>query len=431
MVIPLAVIEEIDNQKKRQDKIGRNAREISRILDELRSWGNLSQGVPLPDGGTVRIEVNHSGWGDRPEGLEVLDSSKTDNRILAVGLNLVRKENNGPVILVSKDLNLRVKADVLGLQAEDLTTDKVDFSRLYSGQGDLILKKEELDAFYHFKKLPVEKEWPILPHQFMVLKSADHPSVSGLARRDGDYLVPLNTNNGVDVFGLRARNKEQLFSLDLLMNDQIKIVTLAGGAGTCKTLLALAAALELILEKNLFDKLLVTRPVIPVDGQDLGFLPGDKKEKIRPWMQPIFDNLEYLFHSSHSQLLASRKDKTSRSQGPEGQLDMESYLSFAGRIELEALSYIRGRSIARQFILVDEAQNCTPHAIKSLLTRVGDGSKIVFTGDVEQIDHPYLDSASNGLTILIEKLKNVEIAGHVTLVKGERSAVAELGAKIL
>jgi len=431
VVIPLAVIEEIDDQKRRQDEIGRNAREVSRLLDELRIQGDLSQGIALPGGGFLRIEVNHSHWQELPDSLEFLDSGKPDNRILAVALNLARNATNGRVVLVSKDLNLRVKADVLGVYAEDLINDKVDFRSLYSGQYELVLDKDALDRFYREKRLSIPDGDPIQPNQFLVLKCAENSSLSGLGRRVGQEILPLFGQGGPECFGLRPRNKEQNFALDLLTDDRVKIVTLAGGAGTGKTLLALAAGLEQVLEKNLFDRLLVTRPVIPLDGQDLGFLPGDKKEKIRPWMQPIFDNLEYLFHTTPNQLSAATKGASNHNAYREEAMDIESYLSYAGRIELEALSYIRGRSIARQFIIVDEAQNCTAHTIKSLLTRVGEGSKIVFTGDVEQIDHPYLDSSSNGLTILIEKLRTTAISGHVTLFKGERSEVAELGASLL
>lgn len=431
VVIPLAVIEEIDNQKKRQDEIGRNAREVSRLLDAMRSQGNLSKGIPTQSGGSIRVEVNHSKLDDPPSKLDVLDAEKPDNRILAVALNLARESKNGPVILVSKDLNLRLKADVLGVTADDFTNDKVDFQSLYSGQMDLIVPKSTIDQFYREKRVKIPEDVRLYPNQFAILKCGDNPSLSGLGRFSGGDIVPLQSMLFSECFGLKPRNKEQNFALELLLDEKTRIVTLAGGAGTGKTLLALSAALELILEKNYYDKLLVTRPVIPLDGQDLGFLPGDKTEKIRPWMQPIYDNLEYLFYSAHPHYFEDAKEKLRRSSGQKGFMDIEDYLSFTGRIELEALSYIRGRSIARQFIIVDEAQNCTKHAIKSLLTRVGEGSKIVFTGDVEQIDHPYLDSASNGLTILIEKMKESELSGHVTLAKGERSAVAELGAKVL
>lgn len=429
VVIPLAVIEEVDDQKRRQDEIGRNARQVSRLLDELRSHGDLSKGVPLPDGGSIRIEVNHSNIRALPQNLDSLNQGKPDNRILAVALNLSQNGCNGPVILVSKDLNLRVKADVLGVRAEDLINDKVDFRSLYPGQTEMMVGPDELNAFFHDRYLPWQQNG-LYPHQFAVLRNLENPSHSGLARWANNAFQPLNVQSQPECFGLRPRNKEQNFALELLLDDDVKIVTLAGGAGTGKTLLALAAGLEMVLERNLYNKLLVTRPVIPLDGQDLGFLPGDKDEKIRPWMQPIFDNLEYLFRSCGPQNMGA-KDKNRRMSNGQEIMDIESYLSYAGSIELEALSYIRGRSIARQFILVDEAQNCTAHAVKSLLTRVGEGSKIVFTGDVEQIDHPYLDSASNGLTILIEKLKEARISGHVTLIKGERSEVAELGAKLL
>jgi PhoH-like ATPase len=431
VVIPLAVIEEIDGQKKRQDEIGRNAREVSRILDGLRASGDLSKGVPLSGGGALRVEVNNINWNNLPESLEVLDQGKPDNRILAVALNLAQHEESGQVILVSKDLNLRVKADVLGVEAQDLTNDKVDFETLYSGQVEIGLDKEDLDRFYRDKKLILNGRYPMHPNQFAVLKSTTNPSVSGLGRRIGDCVLPLASQNCPDCFGLRPRNKEQIFALDLLLDEKIKVATLAGGAGTGKTLLALASGLEQVLERNLYDRLLVTRPVIPLDGQDLGFLPGDKDEKIRPWMQPIFDNLEYLFHASHSNYMAAAKEKMARPARSGDMMDIESYLAYSGRIELEALSYIRGRSIARRFIIVDEAQNCTAHTIKTMLTRVGEGSKIVFTGDVGQIDHPYLDPSSNGLTILIERIKESGLSGHVTLYKGERSDVAELGANLL
>ncbi|MEW5722050.1 MAG: PhoH family protein [Thermodesulfobacteriota bacterium] len=431
VVIPLAVLEEIDGQKRRQDEIGRNAREVSRILDDLRTKGDLSRGVPLPDGGTVRVEVNHTNWDELPSSLEVLDAGKPDNRILAVALNLCRGGRNGEVILVSKDLNLRVKADVLGVEAQDLNNDKVDFESLYSGQCEVHVTKAELDLFYQERKLAQNGRLSLLPNQFAVLKCLENPSTSGLARVLDHTLWPLAVQSFPDCFGVRPRNKEQIFALDLLLDERTRIVTLAGGAGTGKTLLALAAGLDQVLERNLYDRLLVTRPVIPLDGQDLGFLPGDKEEKIRPWMQPIFDNLEYLFRASHSHYVAAAREKMDRPPRNGDILDIESYLAFSGRIELEALSYIRGRSLARKFILVDEAQNCTPHAIKTMLTRVGEGSKIVFTGDVGQIDHPYLDPSSNGLTQLIEKIKHSHLSGHVTLYKGERSEVAELGAKLL
>ncbi len=407
VVIPFAVIEEIDNQKRRQDEIGRNARVVSRELDALRALSRLSEGVGLPSGGRLTIEINHSDVISFPKGL---DADKHDNRILAVAynLNLADRET---VILVTKDLNLRIKADVLGVRAEDFYNDKVDYDQLYSGVGELYLSNQELDRFYQEGKLKLTSNHGPLPNQFFLLKTHENSSKSALARYSQGILAPLVHADSTS-WGVRGLNKEQKFALELLLNDQIKIVTLIGRAGTGKTLLALAVGLEKVLEENAYGRLLVTRPVVPM-GEDLGYLPGSKEEKLRPWMQPIYDNLEFLLRNC--------------SEPHEVMND----LTRKGVLELEALTYIRGRSIPRQFIICDEAQNLSPHMIKTLITRVGEDTKIVLTGDPEQIDNPYLDASSNGLTYLVEKFKGEEIAGHITLTKGERSKVAELGGKLL
>ncbi len=408
VVIPMAVIEEIDNQKRRQDEIGRNARLVSQELDRLRASGCLSTGVPLPSGGTLRIELN------RQEHLDAIPSSfdphKTDNRILAVAYHL-SGEQPGRVFLVSKDLNLRVKSDVLGIPAQDFYNDKVNYHELYSGSGSMEVTPEEMDVFFREGRLALNGRGPGRPHEFFVLRNPASASQSALARHFRGELRPLVHGESVNQ-GIRARNKEQRFALELLLNDHVRVVSLVGRAGTGKTLLAIAVGLEKVMEQKAYGRLLITRPVIPL-GNDLGFLPGSKEEKLRPWMQPIYDNLEFIFSSN-----------------PEPQRIID-HLADRGILEMEALAYIRGRSIPRQFIICDEAQNLTPHMIKTLVTRVGEGTKIVFTGDPDQIDHPYLDASSNGLTYLVEHLKDEEISGHVTLVKGERSAVAELGARLL
>ncbi|MFH1032995.1 MAG: PhoH family protein [Pseudomonadota bacterium] len=416
IVLPLAVIEEIDNQKRRQDEVGRNAREASRRLDHMRGLGSLAQGVPTSGGGSLRVELNHREAG---QGFpDILESGKADNRILRVAWNL-KQETGHPVVLVSKDLNLRLKADVLGIPAEDYQNDKVDFDSLYGGYRDLWVQPGEIEAFYRDGRLPLPARRRGLPNQFMVLKCREQPSQSALARHLGGVLHPLQHADG-DYLGIKARNKEQRFALELLLNDEVRIVTLAGAAGTGKTLMALAAGLEKVMERKVYNRLLVTRPVVPM-GQDLGFLPGEKEDKLRPWMQPIHDNLELLF-----------RDYPAAPGGGSGRnFGAKEYLMAQGLLDMEALTYIRGRSIPRQFILCDEAQNLTPHMIKTLVTRVGEGSKIVFTGDPDQIDHPYLDASSNGLTFLVERLKQEALSGHVTLLKGERSAVAELGARLL
>jgi PhoH-like ATPase len=407
IVLPLSVIEELDRIKRRSDEVGRNAREVSRRLDELRMRGRLSEGVGLANGGSVRIEINGSQPDNHPYGI---DLNTTDNRILALAYALM---NHGqtPVILVTKDLNLRIKADVLGLAAEDFYSDKVDYHKLYSGVIELYLSVEEIDRFYRDGYVDYQAS-DLHPHQFCILKLAESSSKSALGRYFHNRIHKL-TPDGKAVYGIKALNKEQKFALDLLLDETIQVVTLVGKAGTGKTIMALAAGLEKVLEGGgRYNRILITRPIVPL-GNDLGYLPGDKEDKIRPWMQPIYDNLEYLCNE-HIQ--------------PNGCID---YLIANGKIELEALTYIRGRSIPKQFIICDESQNLSPHVIKTILTRVGRGSKIIFTGDPEQIDHPYLDASSNGLSYLVEKIKAEEISGHITLIKGERSGIAELGARLL
>lgn len=406
VVLPFAVIEEIDNQKKRQDEIGRNARVVSRELDALRGENRLSEGVDLPGGGRLTIELNHSGRVNFPQGL---DPEKYDNRILAVAYNL-SLSGGEPVTLVTKDLNLRIKADVLGIKAEDFYNDKVDYDRFYSGIDETRVCARDLDSFYREGGLTQRGEGAP-PNQFMLLKSSENPSQSALARYFRGSYLPL-AHGEATCWGIRALNKEQKFAFELLLNDEIKVVTLVGRAGTGKTLLALAVGLEKVLEENAYSRLLITRPVVPM-GEDIGFLPGTKEEKLRPWMQPIYDNLEFLFRNC-----------------PEP-VDALQDLVRKGMLELEPLTYIRGRSIPRQFLICDEAQNLSPHMIKTLITRVGEDTKIVLTGDPEQIDNPYLDVSSNGLTYLVERIKNEEISGHVVLTKGERSKVAEMGGKLL
>lgn len=407
VVIPLPVIEEIDNCKKAQDEIGKNARTVSNELDSLRRQGQLSQGVHLKNGGKLWIELNHQVIADLPGGL---DTQKYDNRILAVAQGLSQDKNRA-VLLVTKDLNLRIKADVLGIRAEDLITDKIDYTHLHTGIDEIHTAPEQMEGFFKHSRLPWPGEQTPHPNTFVILKNQDQPSQSALSRYAEGELRPL-IHAKEKCWGLRARNKEQRFALELLLDDTIRVVTLVGSAGTGKTLLALAVGLEKVLEQGAYSRLLITRPVIPM-GNDLGYLPGSKEEKLRPWMQPIYDNLEFLFRSC------------SDSYGL-----MDDFMR-RGIMEMEALTYIRGRSIPDQFIVCDEAQNLSPNMIKTLVTRVGSGSKIVFTGDPEQIDHPYLDASSNGLTYLVEKLKPEEGVGHVTLIKGERSKVAEMGARLL
>ena len=407
IVLPLSVIEELDRTKRRGDEVGRNARDASRKLDELRLAGRLAEGVELPSGGSVRIELNGIKTYDLLNGV---DLNTVDNRILALAYHLMSSENS-PLVLVTKDLNLRIKADVLGIPTEDFTSDKVDYCKLYNGVQEIFITQAEIDQFYKDGSVDSSHN-NIYSNAFCIIKSLESPSISALAKYYDNKFHKLSYDDKT-VYGIKALNKEQRFALELLLDDRIKIVTLVGKAGTGKTIMALAAGLERVFEDNgRYNRLLITRPIVPL-GNDLGYLPGDKEDKIRPWMQPIFDNLEYLCNE-HIR--------------PNGSTE---YLLSSGKIELEALTYIRGRSIPRQFIICDESQNLSPHVIKTILTRVGRGSKIVFTGDPEQIDHPYLDASSNGLSYLVEKIKDENISGHITLIKGQRSGVAELGARLL
>lgn len=430
VVIPLAVIEEVDRQKRRQDEIGKNAREVSRALDDLRGKGRLAEGVVLPRGGSLRIEVNHWSSGELPAGI---DWSQPDNRILAIAYQLQRERCN--VHLVTKDLNLRIKADVIGIASEDFYRDKVQCTVLYDGAGNRNVTEDQINLFHRTKKLTMPEEWGGLPNQFFILKNPANPSQSALGRCQDNTLVPL-LHGDVECFGIKARNKEQRFAMDLLLNDQIRAVTLVGRAGTGKTLLALAVGLQKVLDERVYSRLLITRPVVPV-GNDIGYLPGDKEEKMRPWMQPIFDNIEHIFSNvqdareGRGRLPANVKNGREPDEERMKSLRIVEHLLERGILEMEPLTYIRGRSIPRQFIICDEAQNLSPQMIKTIVTRIGEGSKIVFTGDPEQIDHPYLDASSNGLTYFVERFKGEKIAGHVTLCKGERSALAELGSQIL
>ncbi len=411
IVIPIAVVEEIDGHKKRQDEVGRNARWVSAFLDKLREIGHLDTGVNLGESrGILRVELNHQEIEKLPP---TLDRNKVDNRIIAVALAL-QQSSAVPVVLVTKDINMRIKADALGIAAEDYETDKIEIDEVYTGTRILKVEPDIINHFYTAGEV-ILKEFELYPNQLIILEDSFGSSKSALARHTfGGKLVPLRYS-GQDPFGLKPRNKEQRFAIELLLDDEIRLVTLIGRAGTGKTLLALAAGLQKVVEDSKYRRLSVSRPVIPL-GNDIGYLPGDIDEKLRPWMQPIYDNLEFLFNNRDrnekiDQLVNSMKD--------------------LNILELEALTYIRGRSIPNQFLLIDEAQNLSPHEIRTAITRVGEGTKIVLTGDPYQIDHPYLDSNSNGLTFVVERFKNERLAGHITLVKGERSELAELGSRLL
>lgn len=416
VVIPAVVLEEVDSKKRYMDEIGRNARQVSRLIDSLRESGKLHEKIPLENGGNLRIELNHRSFHQLQE---IFVEKTNDNRILAVAKNLFleeqTKEKGRPVILVSKDALVRVKADAIGLFAEDFLSDRVvDFDHIYTGFLEKYIDVGLIGKFYEKNELLLSdiSNHPYYPHQFVVLKDALGSSASavGVVDSKGKKIKKLIFDHE-HIWGIRPRNVQQTMAIELLLRKDIPLVTLIGKAGTGKTLLALASGLMQTEDLGDYKKLLVARPIVPV-GKDLGFLPGEKQEKLRPWMQPIYDNLEYLFNAKKP-----------------GELD--AILAGMGSIEVEALTYIRGRSIPDQYIIIDEAQNLTKHEVKTILTRVGEGSKIVLMGDPEQIDHPYLDAYNNGLTYVVEKFKDQNISGHVKLVKGERSSLAQLAADLL
>lgn len=420
IIIPLVVIEEMDDQKRRQDEVGRNARRVAKLFDQMRLQGKLHKGIATPGGGSIRVELSED-IKDLPEELLY---GKSDNRILGVALNYREKHGDRPVILVTKDTYLRVKADALDIFAEDYKTDKVNIDELYSGTVEATVSVAAINDFFQNGSL----HWPeddLVANQFVTLIAGDGSSQSALGRFDAGSraILPLRFANK-DAWGIKARNKEQRFAMELLLDDNIKLVTLVGQAGTGKTLMAVAAGLQKVLDDGSYKKLLVTRPVVPL-GNDIGFLPGDKDEKLRPWMSPIYDNIEYILNGAKE----AKKEKDEFK--PTNIENTIKYFKERGQLELEAITYIRGRSIPHQFIIVDEAQNLTPHEVKTMLTRAGEGTKIVLTGDPHQVDHPYLDSSSNGLTYVAEKFKDQQIAGHVTFTKGERSELAELAASLI
>lgn len=408
VVIPIDVIEELDHFKTQSNELGRNARQVIRKLDFLRVHGSLREGVPVKEtGGSVRVVLQHGSL----EGTG-LSPNVPDNRIISVAYEL--KTKGQPVVFVSKDINARIKSDALGIRTMDFEKEKVEFEKLYCGWEELSVGTDVVDGLYAAKK--VANEFKLLPNQFAILKDETNPKHTALGRctPDGKELHPLR-NGDLHPMGISPRNVQQRMAIDLLCAPEVELVTLVGTAGTGKTLLALACGLMQVTQEERYEKVLVSRPIMPL-GKDIGFLPGSKEEKLGHWMLPIYDNLAYLLTRKGTKGEVSKK--------------VDEFLR-AGTIELEALTYIRGRSIPKQFMIVDEAQNLTPHEVKTIISRAGENTKIVLTGDAYQIDNPYLDASSNGLTYTAEHLKGHSIVGHVTLLKSERSELASLAAKEL
>jgi len=416
IVLPLVVIEEIDHFKRGSQSINLNARDFTRTLDSITGKALFNGGVSLGKGkGKVRVAITK---GLSKEIHDVFKEDTVDHRILSVAIELVKKEGaKKEVILVTKDVNLRMKAKALGILAEDYTTDRVSsVEELFSG-------KEIIDDFddriiSNFYKIPFEMpakdilkkiKCEIVPNKYFILRNLNH-SVLAVYDQQTELFKKVDKNL---VYGIKPRNAEQTFAVDALTNSNIQLVSITGKAGTGKTILALASALQ--IRKN-YRQIYIARPVVPLSNKDIGFLPGDVESKLAPYMQPLWDNLKVIqdqFPESDRQHMAINqmiKDE---------------------KLVIEPLSYIRGRSLQRIFFIVDEAQNLTPHEVKTIITRAGEGTKVVFTGDIYQIDHPYLDSQSNGLSYLIEHFKGQKLYAHINLEKGERSELAELASNLL
>jgi len=412
VLVPIEVIEEIDRFKRESTELGQNARSVSRMLDGLRGEGRLSEGVTLPTGGRLRIIFQKAE--PAKNGHAIFATNSVDNRILTLAFGIKTSQPKNQTILVSKDINLRIKADALGLLAEDYENDRVLIKDLYTGMIELTVSAEKMAFFRANGELELNGGKQYFPNEYCTLFEETNTKRTALTKVDntGTKLVPI-TDCREGIWGIKPRNREQHFGFDALLDDRIKLVTLMGKAGTGKTLLAMAAGLKRTVMDREFRRLVVARPTISM-GKELGFLPGSLEEKLAPWMQPIHDALEMLgdLNMGHEH----------RRSGD---------LMRSGSIVVEALSYIRGRSIANQFMIIDEAQNLTPLEAKTIITRVGSGTKVVFTGDPYQIDNPYVDSSSNGFNYVVSRFRSESIAAHIEFQKGERSELAELAANIL
>ncbi|HET8936781.1 MAG TPA: PhoH family protein [Polyangiales bacterium] len=415
VVLPIYVIEEVDRFKREMNELGRNARMLSRFIDELRETAdaNLQAGVVLPSGGQLRVAVPSDVLAER-------NGRSADHKILQVALLERNTHPESPTVFVTMDTNLRIRADALGLRAENYEGGRIEVDHLYTGFQTVTTRAEQVDQLAKRQPLPLtelpQQGQDLFPNACVILTDASNPKHTALGRVDmhSATLSPLRVPRE-GAWGVKPRNLEQSFALDLLLDDKVQLITLCGRAGTGKTLLAVAAGLRKVVFEGVHARLLVSRPVFPL-GRDVGYLPGTIEEKLNPWMQPIFDNLEYIFATGGGRLDAGRSYEE---------------LIASGTIQVEPLTYIRGRTLPNQFLIVDEAQNLTPHEVKTIITRCGQDTKIVLTGDPEQIDNPYVDAQSNGLTTVAERFKAERIGGHVTLTKGERSELAERASQLL
>jgi PhoH-like ATPase len=410
VIIPMMVLEELDSLKRNSDELGKNARSVLRFIDSLKEMkkGNLHDGVEIDKNINVKILLEYR-QADKKNFPLSIDRNSTRMLYNAYQLQDEKKK----VVLVSKDFVTRVKAEALGIEAEDYENSKTNFDHLYKGYRKIDVSKQEIDQFIKDGFIALDNH-EFNANEYAILQADEHSTVVTKYNKSHKRLEPL-LKVARDIWGIQPLNFEQKCALDLLLRDDIKLVTLIGQAGTGKTLLALAAALHKVFDEGSYNKILVSRPIIPL-GKDIGYLPGTKDEKLFHWMQPIFDNLEFLCQSSSG--IASSQET-------------QKWIMESQKIEMEAVTYIRGRTLPKMFIIVDEAQNLTPHEVKTIISRAGKGTKVILTGDPTQIDNPYLDKDSNALSFTVSRFKNYPLYGHVTLDRTERSELAALAAEVL
>ena len=407
VVIPISVIEELDTFKSVADERGKAARIVSRKLDELRRLGKLDAGVKMENGGTLIVDLDHEQI--LPKGFLNQD---IDNRILNTALWFNQKKHTA--VLVTKDINLRLKAEAVGTKSEDYEAGKVKVDEIYPGLAVIEKSAEFVDKFYK-EKTAKNSDKDLVANEFVLYKAKEDVKKSAMGRvSQNDISVVKMISPESSPWGIRPLNKEQRCAMELLLDENIKLVTLIGAAGTGKTLMSLACGLQKSVEESVYRRLIICRPIVPV-GKDIGFIPGTKEEKLSTWMGAIYDNLEFIMDRRH----------------PDDALQKFEYLLQNGKIEIASVTHIRGRSLPKQYMIVDDAQNLTPHEIKTILSRAGEGTKVVVTGDPYQIDNPYLDIASNGLMYIVDRLKGQKLYGHLTFTKTERSELAGLVAERL
>ncbi|SHK09150.1 PhoH-like ATPase [Geosporobacter subterraneus DSM 17957] len=428
IVIPIIAVEELDKLKKAPGVVGYHARSVLKELNKVRQYGNFLEGISLPNGGTIRIEMNHMDLSVLPDGM---DRQTNDNKILTIAKNIALADADKPTIIVTKDMCMTVKGEALGLTVQDYENDKVHTEDLYKGYSEIYLSSEQINnIFKNGIELPKEYADAVYPNHFFHIKSHDNSSHEILAKYKNGKIVPLEYTNAA-AWGLKPINREQKMAFELLFDANIHFASILGGAGSGKSILCVAYALQSVLEKGLYRKIIFVRPVVPA-GNDIGYLPGDEKDKLKPWMSALYDTVDNLFHnkSKHREEDGPRVFK--RGEKPDFSVEqfIDTYREM-GLLEMKTFNYMRGRTLANALVIVDEAQETTPHLAKLMLTRAGEGSKFLFIGDPSdnQIDNVLVDSRSNGLVYTVDRMKSFDITGHITLQQVERSPLAQLAEK--